>query len=1727
MKKGLLSLLILICFISCQSQIKITDFPTYIGNPSGGWVPIVINGINRKMDADLIGYNQVDSLTIGIGTTSDTFYIWKHGSIAFYQTYPHPIGGGGSGVSSVGLVMPGGFTVTPSTLNSPGIFTVSTAMNGVIHASGGAFAGGQIIDADVHDINFGKLTNVPTTKIGFGLTDVMAYTDTASLSNRINAKIGTTDTASLLNPYLRKSDTISLSNRINGKLSLTDTSAMLNPYLRKVDTLSLNNRLNNKINISDTSFMLASYLRKIDTLSLSTRINGKVNISDTSNMLSVYLRKADTISLNNRIATKVNISDTSSMLASYLRKGDTANMLSVYLRKLDTASLSNRINLKVNIADTSNMLAHYLRKGDTSAMLSPYLRGSVANTLYYPLSLNPTGYYKPTDTSLVLATQYYVTQHGSIYTAGYGMGLTGGNAFFVDTSSNKIATQNYVLTHSGTAYFAGNGLTLTGTLFKADTTILATQYDNGLKLNKTDTGAMLASYVRTSVANTNYYPRSSNPSNYLSSVDTGNISSFSVKVRGLFAGGTGINYNAATGIISNSITNTNQLTNGAGFITGINSSMVTTALGYTPLNPNGTSSQYFRGDGVLATFAFNNLGDITVTSPSNNQLMRYNTSTSKWVNFTPSFYQPTDTVATLATKSNIIKDTVIGFQVGDGGSFTPSNGTTTYSNPILQFAQLVNVFKGDTVLPTFAITGGKPYVTFNSTTGIITLHNTTFLTGQAVTVQYTFGNGSVVGGGGGGGGNVTSVFGRTGAILGQSSDYASFYYAIPTGTTSQYIRGDGSFATFPTLATVATSGSYTDLLNKPLIPNNTNQLTNGAGFITGITSSQIISALGYTPFNPSGSALQYIKGDGTYATTDTTMIPGFFTKVRSLFTAGSGIAISNGAISTNLNSGNIVTALGYTPANQTTAITINGSTFDLSANRSYTVNYATLGDVTLTSLLDGQLVKYNNGTGKWVNFTPSYLTTVDTGNISNFYVKVRSLFSSGSGISITNGIITNTINNTNQLINGAGYLSSIDTFNISNFSVKVRSLFSAAGGGLSYSNGVFTTDTTSALATKTNVGLRVKYTDTASMLTPYLRSAVAATTYYPLSSNPSGYYKPTDTVSTLATQFYVTQHINAGTITSVAGTTNQINSSTTGGAVTLSLPATVHITGTMMIGSTSGLQWGDGGTGGTINGSLAATGNGIFEFSNAAANDFTRLMLGGTTNLYPAIARNSTGIDIKLADNSGYTTIQSSGFIKNGATSAQYLMGDGSVSTITAGTGILFSAGIIKADTSTANVGLATLYQSGLRVKYSDTTGMLNPYLRKIDTSTLSTRINLKVNISDTAAMLSPYLRSTLAATTYYPLSSNPSGYYKPTDTISTLATLYDLNNTFDTIRVVPYTNTGTVLLRMSNDSLRPKPLIAGANITLTQNSDSTVTISSTGGGGGTDSAVFAGLGLSKSTTTTNITLLADTSYLMTKNTNQLSTGNKTFSGTIKLTTGNTYAVKPNVISLDTTTGQLYHTNAQFIDTTGLATGKIVYWNGTSFAVETNPGGGGGTDSAVLAGLGLTKSVSTTNITLLTDTSYLMTKNTNQTASGNKIFSGILNFTGILNDTASLTKTKVLVQDTTNGKVYNYSFQTIDTTGKINNSSVVWNTSAGHFVMASPLNFGSSTQSGNGSTTSFTIAHGLTGITSSSFVIVTPRTAAAANIAYVTTDATNITIVYTTAPANGSNNLTWSYEIRN
>ena len=55
---------------------------------------------------------------------------------------------------------------------------------------------------------------------------------------------------------------------------------------------------------------------------------------------------------------------------------------------------------------------------------------------------------------------------------------------------------------------------------------------------------------------------------------------------------------------------------------------------------------------------------------------------------------------------------------------------------------------------------------------------------------------------------------------------------------------------------------------------------------------------------------------------------------------------------------------------------------------------------------------------------------------------------------------------------------------------------------------------------------------------------------------------------------------------------------------------------------------------------LQATNDGILRLTNNANNNFNRIQLGGTTDSFPALKRNSTTIEARLADDSAFTAIQ-------------------------------------------------------------------------------------------------------------------------------------------------------------------------------------------------------------------------------------------------------------------------------------------------------------------------------------------------------------------------------------------------------------------------------------------------------------------------------------------------------
>jgi len=142
---------------------------------------------------------------------------------------------------------------------------------------------------------------------------------------------------------------------------------------------------------------------------------------------------------------------------------------------------------------------------------------------------------------------------------------------------------------------------------------------------------------------------------------------------------------------------------------------------------------------------------------------------------------------------------------------------------------------------------------------------------------------------------VTSVFGRTGAIVATSGDY----------TTTQVIESGNLYYTDAraraSLSFVAGSGAYNSTTGVITIPTNTSQLTNGAGYITGITSGMVTTALGYTPVTNArqltiNGTTYDLSADRSWTISGTIggLTSGYIPKATSASTLGNSLIYDNG-----------------------------------------------------------------------------------------------------------------------------------------------------------------------------------------------------------------------------------------------------------------------------------------------------------------------------------------------------------------------------------------------------------------------------------------------------------------------------------------------------------------------------------------------------------------------------------------------------------------------------------------------------------------------------------------------------------------------------------------------------------------------------------------------------------------------------------------------------------------
>ncbi|TWF39652.1 hypothetical protein FHW36_10591 [Chitinophaga polysaccharea] len=195
---------------------------------------------------------------------------------------------------------------------------------------------------------------------------------------------------------------------------------------------------------------------------------------------------------------------------------------------------------------------------------------------------------------------------------------------------------------------------------------------------------------------------------------------------------------------------------------------------------------------------------------------------------------------------------------------------------------------------------------------------------------------------------------------------------------------------------------------------------------------------------------------------DTTNIANFSGKVRSLFSGTAPITYNNGVI-------------GISQASATTNGYLSSTDWNTFNNKLSSIDTSNIANFSgkVRNLFSGTApITYNNGvigisqasattngylsSTDWNTFN-NKLSSVDTTNIANFSVKVRSLFSGTAPITYNNGVIgiSQASSTTNGYLSSTDWntfnnkLSTIDTTNIANFYLKVRSLFSA-GSGITY-----------------------------------------------------------------------------------------------------------------------------------------------------------------------------------------------------------------------------------------------------------------------------------------------------------------------------------------------------------------------------------------------------------------------------------------------------------------------------------------------------------------------------------------------------------------------------------------------------------------------------------------------------------------------------------------------------
>ena len=383
------------------------------------------------------------------------------------------------------------------------------------------------------------------------------------------------------------------------------------------------------------------------------------------------------------------------------------------------------------------------------------------------------------------------------------------------------------------------------------------------------------------------------------------------------------------------------------------------------------------------------------------------------------------------------------------------------------------------------------------------------------------------------------------------------------------------------LSTVATSGSYADLTNKPTIPSNTSQLTNGAGFITTANLSTY-APLANPAFTGVPTAPSPIVGSNNTQIATTAFV------ASSITAAATGVASFNtrtGAIT--LTSSDVTTALGFVPVNPT-ALT----------------PYATLASPALTGVPVAPTASAGTSTTQLATtaFVTSAILTVTSASVASFNTRT-------GAITLTSGDITTALGFTPANASTTAPLASPVLTGIP--------IAPTATAGTNTTQLATTAFVTSAISTVTSVSvasfntrtgaITLQSTDVTTALGFTPVNPTALSTYAPLASpaltgSPTA---PTATLGNSSTQIATTAFVAANSITANSPTiaSPTLTSRSNIAAMSHGVTTLGSVSGTQTLNLASATEW-----------TATITGNTTFAFSNTPVTNASQVVILRLTN---------------------------------------------------------------------------------------------------------------------------------------------------------------------------------------------------------------------------------------------------------------------------------------------------------------------------------------------------------------------------------------------------------------------------------------------------------------------------------------------------------------------------------